>query len=96
MIEETENRCEDEHTNWIERPLMADVTSADRSFSGSDNNREVEEQVDDERKDFGDNAEWIVGLVGHLMEDDFLAVFEDASLAVRIIDKAFDGGYADC
>lgn len=91
VIDDAENRRENEHADGVESPLMADISTADGSLSRCYDDGNIEEHVNDNWKDFGDDADRVVRVVRHFVIDDDSALLENAPLAVRIFDEALDG-----
>lgn len=90
MINQTENGRENQHADRIKSPLMSNVSSANRGFSCGNDDRNIEQHVDNDREDFGDDSKWIVSFVRDLMVDDWLVFLENATHFMSIANQALN------
>lgn len=64
VVDHTQNGRKHKNTDWIKGPLMTNVSSATRGFSSCNDERDVQEHVNDYREDFSDDSESDVEVVG--------------------------------
>lgn len=67
MIDDSQDRCKNEDSEWIERPLMSNISSLHWRFSRCNDDGDIQQHVNDDWEDFCDDSKSDIRLVGNLL-----------------------------